>query len=102
MQRKGEPVQTSEVDGEAGAIFENLEKGIYLVEQQEEPAEYAAFRPFFQSIPDDGNWDLAVKPKLIRDAEPPQTRDHPAPIIGAMGTGLSAAILMVMADNHKK
>ena len=102
MQRKGEPVQTAAVGGETGAIFEDLEKGIYLVEQREAPAEYAAFRPFFQTIPDGGDWDLAVTPRLIRNTEPPQTGDRPAPIIGAMGIGLSAAILMVLADRYKK
>ena len=87
---------------ETGAVFENLETGIYLVEQTESEENHMPFSSFFQRIPDNGCWNLTVRPKRIYSGEPPRTADHPAPIIGAMGIGLSAAILMVLSDNRKK
>ena len=88
--------------GENGVLFEDLRPGIYLVRNREPAHEYSAFLPFLMTLPSDGNWDLAVKPKLISSGESPRTGDRPAPIIAAMGIGLSAAVLMVLVDEHKK
>lgn len=85
-----------------GAEFTGLAEGIYLV-QQHQPAEgFAGFQPFLRSIPENGNWNISIEPHLVSIVESPQTGDHPAPIIGAMGLGLSAAILMVLVDDRKK
>ena len=90
------------VTPESGAVFENLEAGIYLVEQPESGEHHLPFSSFLQMIPDHGYWNMTIRPKLIYSGEPPKTADRPAPIIGAMGIGLSAAILMVLADQRKK
>ena len=45
---------------------------------------------------------VILEPKIIHTGPPPNTADHPAPIIGAMGIGLSVAVLMVLVDEHKK
>ena len=88
--------------GVAGAVFSGLQEGIYLVRQSEAASAFSPFRPFLLTIPTDGNWDLAAKPKLTRLAEAPKTADRPAPIIGAMGIGLSVSVLMVLIDERKK
>ena len=88
--------------GKNGALFEDLEPGIYLIRNREPADEYKAFLPFLMMVPSEGNWDLAAKPKLIHTGESPHTGDRPAPIIAAMGIGLSAAVLMVLVDEHKK
>lgn len=90
------------VTPESGAVFEDLEAGIYLVEQHESGEHHLPFSSFLQTIPEDGHWNVTVRPKLIYAGEPPKTADRPAPLIGAMGIGLSAAILMVLADQRKK
>ena len=101
-QHTDEMEQQTSVCGENGAVFENLETGIYLVKQTESEENHIPFSSFFQRIPDNGCWNLTVCPKLIYSGEPPRTADYPAPIIGAMGIGLSAAILMVLSDKRKK
>ena len=50
---------------------------------------------------DAGQAEMIRQPKLIYVGEQPRTADRPAPIIGAMGIGLSAAVLMVLADRRK-
>lgn len=94
--------QLAAVCSEFGAVFENLEAGIYLVEQTESSKNHMPFSSFLQSIPDQGSWNMTIRPKLIYSGESPKTADRPAPIIGAMGLGLSAAILMVLLDGRKK
>lgn len=84
-----------------GAFFEGLEAGIYLVEQTESPEAFRPFEPFLVSIPEDG-WDIVRNPAMIYNGESPKTGDHPAPIIGAMGIGLSVAVLMVLVDERKR
>ena len=90
------------VQSESGAVFENLEAGIYLVEQSGSSEAHMPFASFLQRIPENGYWNLTVRPSLIYDGEPPKTGDRPAPIIGAMGIGLSAAILIALADSRKR
>ena len=101
-QHTEEEKQLAVVQTGSGALFENLEEGIYLVEQTENAENHMPFAPVLQTIPENGQWDICVRPKLITSGEAPQTSDRPAPIIGAMGIGLSAAILMVLADSRKK
>ena len=88
--------------GEEGAVFEELDPGVYLIRCMEQINGNTSFLPFLMTVPSEGNWDLAANPKLLYSGESPRTGDRPAPIIGAMGIGLSAAILMVLVDEHKK
>ena len=86
----------------SGGIAEGLEPGLYLVAQTEAPEGFLKFKPFLQSIPQAGQWRVLREVSLIRDAEIPATGDHHAPIVAAMGIGLSVAVLMVLADQRKK
>ena len=88
--------------GEEGFEFSNLREGVYLVQQPESNPEYLPFASFFLTIPEGENWDVYRAPKVIRNTQPPQTGDRPAPIIAAMGLGLSVAVLMVLVDEHKR
>ena len=85
---------------ETGAYFEGLPAGIYLV-QQEDTGEFV-FEPFFLAVPEGVNWDVYRAPELISRGESPRTGDRPAPLVGAMGIGLSVAFLMVFVDEHRK
>ena len=93
---------TSEIHGEEGAVFTDLERGIYLVEHQEWDPQYQPFEPFFLTVPEGENWDVYRAPKVMGNGESPKTGDHPAPIIGAMGIGLSVACLMVLVDKYNR
>ena len=88
--------------GRNGAVFTDLKRGVYLVQQVETDSLYQPFAPFFLTIPEGEHWDVCRTPKIIRNGEPPQTGDRPAPIIAAMGLGLSVAVLMVLVDERKK
>ncbi len=87
---------------ETGAQFAGLTEGVYLITQREAAEGYDVFSPFLVQLPAGDSWEIAVRPQTVRDSENPQTGDHPAPIIGAMGLGLSAAVLMVLVDERKK
>lgn len=87
---------------EEGAVFDNLQSGVYLVEQVEADRQFLPFHPFFLVIPEGENWDVYRRPKVVRNSESPKTGDRPAPIIAAMALGLSIAVLMVIVDEHKK
>lgn len=89
------------VEQACGAEFTGLSEGLYLVQQRQSAEGFAAFQPFLLAVPENGNWNRYVEPSLVSTAQSPQTSDHPAPIIGAMGLGLSVAILMVMVDERK-
>ena len=88
--------------GNEGALFQNLQEGIYLVRQTEPATHGRMFEPFFLRIPEGEHWDVYRAPKLISGGEPPKTGDRPTPLIGAMGIGLSVAFLMVFVDEHRK
>lgn len=90
------------IEKETGAVFTELPAGIYLVKQQSAQWQYEAFEPFYLTVPEGDNWDVYRAPEVVCGAESPRTGDHPAPIIGAMGIGLSVAFLMVLADKHEK
>jgi len=87
---------------EKGALFSNVQEGVYLVKQVETDRQYKRFDPFFLCVPDGETWDIIRSPKVIYAGESPKTGDHPAPIIGAMGIGLCVAVLMVLTDSRKK
>ena len=91
-----------QIDGEWGAVFTDLEKGVYLVQQLEWDPQYLPFEPFFLTVPEGESWDVHREPKVVRNGESPRTGDHPAPIIGAMGIGLSVACLMVLVDKYNR
>jgi len=90
------------IEGEEGAVFSDLEQGIYFVEQVEWDSQYRPFEPFFLTIPEGENWDVCRAPGMVSNGESPKTGDHPAPIIGAMGIGLSVACLMVLVDKYNR
>ena len=90
------------VKEETGAVFTQLLEGVYLVRQLDPDWQLPSFKPFFLTIPEGENWDVYRAPKAIYHGESPKTGDHPAPIIGAMGIGLSVAVLMVLVDGRKK
>ena len=90
------------IEGEDGAVFSDLEQGVYLVEQLNSGPEYQPFTPFFLTIPEGESWDVCRAPKVASNGESPKTGDHPAPIIGAMGIGLSVACLMVLVDKYNR
>ena len=87
---------------EGEAVFEGLEEGLYLVQQTKALSGFLPFSPFLVSVPDGEDWDVTREVKLIFDAESPRTGDRHIPLIGAMGLGLSVAVLMVLVDQHKK
>ena len=88
--------------GSGGALFVDLQEGIYLVRQTDVSVGGLAFEPFFLKIPEGENWDVYRAPKLISKGEAPKTGNRPTPLIGAMGIGLSVAFLMVFVDEHRK
>ena len=90
------------IRGEEGAVFGNLRSGVYLVEQTETDPQFFPFQPFFLVIPEGENWDICRRPKVLKNEESPKTGDRPAPIVAAMGIGLSVAVLMVLVDEHKR
>lgn len=102
LQGTEESVTSGPVQDQVGAVFCGLEEGVYLVRQLEAAPDYAAFEPFLLSVPEGNAWDIIREPKIQYVGESPKTGDHPAPIIGAMGLGFSVAVLMVLADQHKK
>lgn len=102
QQTSSDRVIAGKSGADGGEVFLGLEKGIYLVQQAEPAPGYSGFEPFLQSIPEGSVWDISIRPKVKQLGEPPKTEDHPAPIIAAMGIGLSAAVLMVMIDGRKK
>lgn len=101
-QRQTENMQTVPVTEDSGGVFENLQEGIYLVRQTAAPKQFKGFEPFFLMIPEGENWEVFRAPKLVSIGESPKTGDRPAPLVGAMGIGLSVAFLMVLVDEHKK
>lgn len=95
-------VISSPVSQAGEAAFENLREGLYLVRQTQTAPGFLTFSPFLLTIPEGDNWDVAAEVKAVRDVESPQTGDRHVPLIGAMGLGLSVAVLMVLVDQHKK
>ena len=85
-----------------GAVFAGLEEGVYLVRQEIPGEGFLKFQPFLVSIPEERNWSVLQQPVMVRNRESPKTGDHPAPIIGAMGIGLSVAFLMVLLDKNNR
>lgn len=102
LEHAEEEVISGPVNQEGEAAFEDLREGLYLVRQPRAAPGFMAFSPFLLSIPEGENWDVAAEVKAVRDEESPRTGDRHVPIIGAMGLGLSVAILMVLVDQHKK
>lgn len=96
------PGERSCLAGSGGALFRNLQEGIYLVRQTDISENDRMFEPFFLRIPEGENWDVYRAPKMISRGESPKTGDRPTPLIGAMGIGLSVAFLMVFVDEHRK
>ena len=90
----------SRIDGEKGAVFTDLEKGVYLVQQLEGNGRFLSFEPFFLTMPEGESWDVYRAPKVMHSGKSPKTGDYPAPIIGAMGISLSVVGLILLADKY--
>ncbi len=93
---------TQKLEGKEGAVFRNLEDGLYLLVQEKPAAGFLTAEPVMLRIPDGEQWSIQVAVPLMRDGESPKTGDHPAPIIGAMGLGFSITMLMLFLDERKK
>lgn len=95
-------IRTCSPESGTGAFFEGLPEGLYLVQQKEAAPGFLSFQPFLLSIPQGQQWVLEQEVPLIRDEESPKTGDRHVPLVGAMGLGFSAAVLMVLVDQRKK
>lgn len=102
VERFGDSEWSSLVDEERGAFFDDLKEGVYLVRQTEASSDFREFAPFVVSIPEKNSWNILRSPQLVYTGESPRTGDRPAPIIGAMGVGLSVAFLIVLADEKRR
>jgi len=102
LQNQGENAVIRAAEEGTGAFFEGLPDGLYLVQQKKAAPEFMSFRPFLLSIPEGEQWEVVREVELISDAGVPLTGHRHIPLIGAMGLGLSAAILMVLVDQRNK
>lgn len=102
MQWLLEQAEGESVTGSAGMEFGELKEGLYLVQQTQPAPGFLTFSPFLLTIPEGDNWDVAAEVRAVRDGEAPQTGDRHIPLIGAMGLGLSVAVLMVLVDQRNR
>lgn len=88
------------VDGDNTCAFTLVEPGLYLLmEEGEDPV----ILPCMTAIPCNDSWEVTVRP-MAKAAIPenPQTGQHPAPILGAVGMVLSSIGLAVCAGISRK
>lgn len=91
------------LDADGSTYFSDLEEGLYLLVQTRAPEGYACALPFLVPIPLDGQWNVYANPKTAQlITESPQTGEHPAPLIGAMGLVLSGMGLYVCGERILK
>lgn len=100
----GQEGTTRLLDADGCTEFTGLEEGLYLLVQSEETEGYYAMTPFLVALPYEGEWIVEAAPKMRRlPEEQPQTGQHPAPILAAMGLVLSGVGLVLCADRkHRK
>lgn len=85
------------------AEFTDLREGLYLLVQTETVHGFLQAAPFLVPIPCNGMWEVTALPKMQElVTESPQTGQHPAPIIGAMGLVLSGMGLVVCLEKIRK
>jgi len=89
---------------EGGTVeFSDLQEGLYLLTQSETEQDFLPAVPFLVPIPCNGVWEVTAHPKTQKIwTESPQTGQHPAPIIGAMGIVLSGMGLAVCLEKIRK
>ncbi len=91
------------LDADGNAFFSHLTEGLYLLVQNETEAGLTPAEPFLVPMPCYGQWEVTALPKVRKIlTESPQTGQHPAPIIGAMGLVLSGLALMICAEKFRK
>ena len=95
-------MQIKTVEEGMGAVFEELEEGVYLISNETISPCFFPFSSFLLSLPDGTEWNVVRKPELVRNEESPKTGECHAPIIGAMGIGFSVAFLMVLLDKYNR
>ncbi len=83
---------TKQFDRDGIVMFTGLERGVYLLVQQEAAPGYYAMEPMLVALPEsDGSWMAQAYPKVQRlPYEGPQTGQPVAPILGGMGMALSS------------
>lgn len=91
------------LDADGNVCYSGLSEGLYLLVQNEPADGYEAVEPFLIPVPCYGQWNVTAIPKArMLLTEPPETGQHPAPIIGAMGLVISGLALVVCADKFRK
>jgi len=95
---------TKEVEEAGTVVFSEMKAGLYLVTQSQSASGYAPFQPFLLELPIGGEvWMAEAYPKAEKIlTENPNTGDHPAPIIAAMGLVLSVSALLMLGEKRKK
>ena len=87
---------------EQGALFEDLEEGLYFVVQTVAADGFSKFDPFFITLPFQTYMDVTVNPEILALSEIPETGDYPAPIVAAMMLSLGIVFFLVLSENRKK
>lgn len=91
------------LDADGNAEFSGLEAGLYLLVQREAVDGYYPILPFLVTLPEGEQWYLQTAPKMEElPTESPETGEHPAPIVAAMGLIVSALGLLALADRRNK
>lgn len=90
-------------DADGRVAFSWLAEGLYLIVQTEAADGYYPVVPFLVQLPCEGQWYVEANPKMLElPEEQPQTGQHPAPILAAMGLVLSGVGLVVLADKRNR
>lgn len=66
------PGTTRQIDQDGSAVFTGLQKGLYLVTQQETTQGQLPICPFLVVIPESGNYAVEARPKNQPEPEPTQ------------------------------
>ena len=90
-------------DADGCVEYSRLEEGLYLVAQTEATEGFYPVVPFLVQLPCVGQWYVEANPKMMElPEEQPQTGQHPAPILAAMGLVLSGLALLALADRRNR
>lgn len=102
-QMDGEPGMTRILDADGSAKFSHLEEGLYLLVQNGMVEDFFPIMPFLMILPYEGQWNVLAYPYTQQVfTECPQTGQHPAPILGAVGMVVSGFGLAMCAEARRK
>ena len=91
------------LDADSNAYFSDLAEGLYLLVQEETAPGCSGVNPFLIPMPCYGQWQVTALPKVQKLwVESPNTGQHPAPILGAMGLVLSGLGLILCAERFRR